>query len=138
MTAPEPSHREQIWALLPADAPDAVPWTTRQLWRNTGLEWEIVTATIANMHRAGLIRKKGGTRGLGYMWVRAVESLSDGRGRHGQHARGNDHYQRLARRMAAKGRALRQPANAHVSVPKLADANPLAGWPRITTDPGEE
>lgn len=135
MTAPEISHREQLFALLPPDTPDAVPWTSRQLCKVSGLEWEIVTATIENMRRAGVIRKVGGTRGLGYLWVRAVEKLTDGRaansGRHGNHAKGNDHWARK-QRQAARGQRLRPRANAHPG-PKasLADGSPLAHWPRV-------
>lgn len=131
MTAPEISPREQLFALLPPDTPDAVPWTSRQLCKVSGLEWEIVTATIENMRRAGVIRKVGGTRGRGYIWVRAVEKLTDGRGHHGNHAKGADHYARK-QRQAARGQLLRPRANAHPG-PKasLADASPLAHWPRV-------
>ena len=130
--------REQIWALLPRDAPGAQGWTSRSLCNVTGLPWGNVSAAINNLHREKLIRIVGGSRGHGYLWVRTCESLPpDRRGHHDHHPAGPEHYQRRLRGRAARAPALRKPSNAHAPV-ALPPASLLDAWPRLTRLPGKK
>lgn len=137
MTATPDRAREQLFKLLPLEAKDAVPWTSRQLYAVSGLAWEVVTFTVGDLRKAGLIRAVGGSRGRGYLWVRTCEALPpDRRGRHGHHPAGADHYRRLQRH-AASGPKLRLKSTGRgITVnARFPASSPLDAWPRLLLGP---